>query len=264
MSKSIKTDTIHEKKKETKKHIKTARIGIKGEAYFEYLMSDKAIVHKISTNKDTGVDFLCHWLEDDMPTRKMFAVQVKTRSSLKVQETDKISGYNSLPEYSIDNKHVSISKADVSFWQLFNIPVFLFVLDFRDDTVNACYYKRISPSITRLQSEPTEDIIKAIHSEPYYKIDSGTLHSNSNPNFGFYRDLEVDTIRCMYNIGAIYIKRNQAKILYLDLLNEYPEQLRETVKSLIGIRNELINDKSARTLYPNLVKIFVVDIDCNS
>jgi len=236
----------------TKRHLRTARVGIKGEAYFELLMSDNAIVHKITTNKDTGVDFLCHWLDEDMPSNKMFAVQVKTRSSVTPTNLTTINKYNSLPEYCINSIDSKLTNADISFWKLFNIPVYLFVLIYGGEHIPECFYKRLTPSITLSKDRLNNTVIEKIKREPFYKIDPQRVHERSNANYGFYRDLCIDSVRCMYNMGAIYARDSDAPILYLDLLNEYSYQIMGTVESINQLKRFMKDNSSLKANYPSL------------
>jgi hypothetical protein len=46
---------------EYKQYTNEARRGIKGEAFFETLIVDHAIPHRIARQNDLGVDFLFEW-----------------------------------------------------------------------------------------------------------------------------------------------------------------------------------------------------------
>lgn len=247
-----KHDTIAKNK--SKKHIMEARIGIQGEAFFEYLMSDKAIVHKIATNKDTGIDFLCHWLNNDSPSKYMFGVQVKTRSKKPIDLKRK-SDLNGLYEFSINVVDNSINENDIDFWKLFTIPIYLFVLTHSGNDINGCYYKRLTPSLTRPEGTLFEDIKNKIKSEPYYKIDSNDLCEASNIDSGFYRDLSIDRTRCLYNMGAIYSPDGGTHKIYLDIVNDYVEQIQDTEDSISAIISIWEKDAKLKRLYPNIGKL---------
>ena len=53
------------------------RIGNRGEAYLEFILSRHCLMHKIAGYKDVGIDYLCEWLVEDSPTRILFGIQVK-------------------------------------------------------------------------------------------------------------------------------------------------------------------------------------------
>ncbi len=48
-----------------KKYTESARRGIKGEAFFESLVVDHAIPHRIARQNDLRIDFLCEWIYRD-------------------------------------------------------------------------------------------------------------------------------------------------------------------------------------------------------
>ena len=50
------------------KYTAQAKAGIKGEAFFEALVSDYSIPHHILGLKDVGIDYLCEWVYGDKPT----------------------------------------------------------------------------------------------------------------------------------------------------------------------------------------------------
>ena len=64
-----------------KKYTESARRGIKGEAFFESLVVDHAIPHRIARQNDLGIDFLCEWTYQDRPSGILFLAQVKTTTS---------------------------------------------------------------------------------------------------------------------------------------------------------------------------------------
>lgn len=64
----------------SKSYTNQAKKWIKGEAFFESLISEYAIPHKIIMPKDLGVDFICEWVHGEKPTGVLFLAQVKTIS----------------------------------------------------------------------------------------------------------------------------------------------------------------------------------------
>src|SRR5690349_1642890 len=73
--------TVGAEGRDYKQYAQTARRGTKGEAFFESLIVDYAIPHRISRQNDLGVDFLCEWTHGDRPTGILFVAQIKTTTS---------------------------------------------------------------------------------------------------------------------------------------------------------------------------------------
>ena len=71
-----------------KKYTAQAKAAIKGEAFFETLVSDYSVPHRIKGPKDVGIDYICEWVYGDKPTGILYAVQVKTFSSQNVKPRD--------------------------------------------------------------------------------------------------------------------------------------------------------------------------------
>ena len=61
------------------------RIGYRGEAYLEFIMSMHCLMHIIAGYKDLGIDYLCEWLVGDNPTRILFGIQVKTSDMIEAE-----------------------------------------------------------------------------------------------------------------------------------------------------------------------------------
>lgn len=57
-----------------KKYTAQAKAGIKGEAFFEALISDYSLPHHIVGSKDLGIDYICEWVYGDKPTGILYAV----------------------------------------------------------------------------------------------------------------------------------------------------------------------------------------------
>ncbi len=51
-----------------KKYTAQAKAGIKGESFFEALVSDYSLPHHIVGLKDIGIDYICEWVYGDKPT----------------------------------------------------------------------------------------------------------------------------------------------------------------------------------------------------
>src|SRR5690242_2420420 len=85
-----------------KKYTERARRGIKGEAFFESLIVDFAIPHRIARQNDLGIDFLCEWISADRPTGILFTAQIKatTTATIKCESVGK-SALNGLAKYTL-------------------------------------------------------------------------------------------------------------------------------------------------------------------
>ena len=113
-----------------KKFTQQARTGIKGEAFFESLLSDYSLTHKIVGSRDIGIDFICEWVFGDKPTGVLYAVQVKTFSGrrYRITKTDDCSDLNGLEEYKISNSNLRVSNRTIRYWKGLGIPVYLFAI----------------------------------------------------------------------------------------------------------------------------------------
>ena len=69
---------MDEYRRRDKQYTSEARRGIKGEAFFETLIVDHAIPHRIARQNDLGVDFLCEWTHGERPCGVLFTAQVKS------------------------------------------------------------------------------------------------------------------------------------------------------------------------------------------
>src|SRR5260221_10840163 len=111
-----------------KKYTQKARRGIKGEAFFESLIVDHAIPHRIARQNDLGVDFLCEWTCGDRPTGILFSAQVKSTTSKQVtRELVGKSRLNSLNEYILHGAK-GIDDKTVGYWKGLGLPAFLFLI----------------------------------------------------------------------------------------------------------------------------------------
>jgi hypothetical protein len=68
-----------------KKYTAQAKAAVKGEAFFEALVSDYSVPHHIVGSKDIGIDYICEWVYGDRPTGTLYAVQVRTLSDRSVK-----------------------------------------------------------------------------------------------------------------------------------------------------------------------------------
>ena len=111
-----------------KKYTQEARRGIKGEAYFESLMVEHAITHRIARQNDLGTDFLCEWVCGDRPTGILFSAQVKSTTSDNVTpHFIERSQLNRLDTYTLSGAP-NIEESTVNYWKGLGLPAFLFVV----------------------------------------------------------------------------------------------------------------------------------------
>src|SRR3989344_3941434 len=108
----------------SKKYIRTQQLGNKGEAFFEGLLSEHALVHRIDRSKDLGFDFLCEWVSGESPTRLLFGVQVKTRSKMEAVNKE-VSRLNGLRQSGVGTEPV-VKVQTLDFWKGFDFPIFCF------------------------------------------------------------------------------------------------------------------------------------------
>jgi len=115
-----------------KKFTESAKRSIRGESFFESLVCEYAIPHKVVGAKDVGVDYICEWVYGDRPSGIMFAVQVKTvaakRIKLKSQDID--TKLNLLERYEIGNWPSSLQPDERTFryWRGLGLPFYLFLI----------------------------------------------------------------------------------------------------------------------------------------
>lgn len=208
-------------------YLKSKQIGNKGEAFFENLISEYAIAHKIDSSKDVGLDFLCEWVYGERPTQLLFGIQVKTRTDKRVVQIKKRDARNLLPEYK---SSVSIKQETLNYWRGFNFPIFLFLINIKGKNIN-CYYRRYTPILHDLNKE---------NEVSFYEVNEGNnfLAFIHTPTFcgGFCRDLFIDHLRCQHykgmlsgvdpkDLGLSYWKADR---LYKGVFDDYKKQIRET------------------------------------
>ena len=180
-----------------------ARIGIKGEAFFESLLSEYSLTHKIVGSRDVGIDFICEWVFGDKPTGVLFAVQVKTFSGrrYRITKTADCSGLNGLEEYKISNSNLKVSKRTIRYWKWLGIPVYLFAIHIDGEYIN-CYYKRYTGILTKDMNTSDVDFYS-----DFYKVNDRNsfiaFTDLSERKLGFARDLFIDCMRWNYCKGSI-------------------------------------------------------------
>ncbi len=219
-----------------KKYTKQAKSGIKGESFFESLVSDFSIPHRISGLKDVGLDYICEWAFGDKPSGVLFGVQVKTLIDKRIKpKSFGISDLNGLEQHKIGSSKLKIDESTLTYWKGFGIPVYLFAIILErgdeEDLLN-CHYKRFSPILT---SKATQN------SEHFYKVNgsNNSFLAFSNPQtriLGFARDLFIDYTRWNYYKGSItYLNPRHLGLMqfpeegvFKDLFSEYETQIHST------------------------------------
>ncbi len=222
-----------------KKYIKEQQLGNKGEAFFENLFSEHALVHKIDRSKDMGLDFLCEWVHGESPSQLMFGVQVKTRSvkgSVRIRGTG-VSRLNALPQYKI-NVSLNINRPTLEYWRGFDFPIFLFLICPIKNGVRV-FYKRFTPILHRTAKEGEEH---------FYGVNKGNKLSafekkQDGRSGGFCRDLYIDHLRCQHNKGMLTgidpqdlgLKGYRKGELYSDVLDKYKSKIKATLEKYKGL-----------------------------
>jgi hypothetical protein len=234
-----------------------ARIGIKGESFFETLISEYCIPHHITGPKDIGIDYICEWVHNEKPSGILFAVQVKTSAKKAVQIIPDNTGnaLNNLCQYEIKDIDFKITKADLCYWKGLGIPFYLFVMIEQENSDRTkkldCYYKRFTPILTRELARNKSINFK----KEFYQVNKGSsfiaFSDKEKRKGGFARDLFIDHVRCCYHKGTIALfnprlmglEEFPPKAVYEDLFDSYKNQIcsvyEETKRFLksIGYKN---------------------------
>jgi len=237
-----------------KKYTRQAKAGIKGESFFESLISDYCIPHKISGAKDVGLDFICEWVCEDKPSGVLFGVQIKTLSDKRTRPKPYgISALNALEQYKIGSSKLKVHETTLTYWKAFRLPIYLFAILLEgkgeEDGLN-CYYKRFTPILTERSSQDTEY---------FYKVNSGRNKFLAFKNFdkksdGFTRDLFIDYTRWNYFKGSItYLNPRKLGLqefpeegVFVDLFAEYYQQIINTYNRTTKYL-QLLHSKSEET-----------------
>ena len=188
---------------EYKEFTEEARRGIRGEAFFESLIVNHAIPHRIARQNDLGIDFLCEWISGARPTGILFLAQVKTTTSAVVRpEFVQRSTLNGLEVYTL----VGAKKVDdrtVKYWKGLGLPAFLFYLIDDDSTGRLkCYHKRCTPLLDGNASPDDESGTRSFHLVSN-DVTFLAFADSQNEVGGFARDLIIDYARLSYSKGHI-------------------------------------------------------------
>jgi len=188
-----------------KKYTENARRGIKGEAFFESLIVDHAIPHRIARQNDLGIDFLCEWVYGDRPRGFLFLVQVKCTTSEHIKsEFISQSRLNGLDIYKLKGAK-KVDERTINYWKGLGLPAFLFIIienRLNEKSDLECYYKRYTPLLDDRSSPDDEDGTKSFHRAN----NGGRFLAFANPESeigGFARDLIIDYVRLSYSRGHI-------------------------------------------------------------
>lgn len=227
---------------EYKHYTETTRRGIRGEAYFECLIVQNAIPHRIARHNDLGVDFLCEWVVGDQPTGILFAAQIKSTTTERIQGTlQEKSSLNGLNTYTLSGAN-KIDQATLNYWKGLGVPAFLFLV-VEDISSNrlACYYKRYTPLLDGHADEDDENATRKFY---LVNCESSFLaFADSEKGVGgFARDLVIDYARLSYSKGHIVKltpkhlrfwpfpgKNDPDTVRYFgELIERYKETIKET------------------------------------
>ena len=97
---------------DSKKYTIQAKQCIKGEAFFESLISAYSIPHRVTGPEDIGIDFFCEWANDNEPAGVLFGVQIKTlnKENVSIELKDEYHRLSGLENYEISSSNLMISK----------------------------------------------------------------------------------------------------------------------------------------------------------
>jgi hypothetical protein len=237
-----------------KKYTRQAKAGIKGESFFESLISDYSIPHKISGAKDVGLDFICEWVFEDKPSGVLFGVQIKTLSDKRTRPKPfGISALNGLEQYKIGSSKLRVDESTLTYWKAFGLPIYLFAILLEgkgEEEMLNCYYKRFTPILTERSSQDKEY---------FYKVNSGrniflAFKSSGKKSDGFTRDLFIDYTRWNYFKGSITylnprilgLQEFPEEGVFVDLFAEYYQKIISTYNRTTQYL-QLLHSKSKET-----------------
>lgn len=222
---------------EYKKYTRQAKTGIKGEAFFESLVSDCSIPHRVTGPKDIGVDYICEWVYGDRPTGVLYTVQVKTFSGASNQpKAVGMANLNGLRVFRISNSNLQVGPKTRYYWRKLGLPAYLFAIHRMGANLD-CYYKRFSAILTKEQAEKEYDedpyggFFKVNHGSDFHAF--GDLDSGEG---GFARDLFIDHVRWSYHKGSIVfpdptdlgLRGFDSEAVFIDIFEEYRDRIART------------------------------------
>ncbi len=236
------------------------RIGNRGEAYLEFIMSKYCLMHKIAGYKDIGIDYLCEWLVGDSPTRILFGIQVKTSdlSGVELEHLGRNKGLNGLEKFKFTTTPSWVIKQNtINYWFGFEIPLYLFFV-LKNNSSFDCYYQRLTPILHKkdkgkaageIQNYKNNELFKANDDKSEFRaIVDRRGKDGRGKDGGFARDLFFDSVRCSYYTGSLKyrdshefgLKGWEGDNIYADILGEpdcpYIEKVGESLTSLENLR----------------------------
>ena len=231
--------------------LESFRIGNRGEAYLEFIMSKYCLMHKIAGYKDIGIDYLCEWLVGDTPSRILFGIQVKTsdRSDVELDHLGTNKRFNGLEKFKFTTTPSwEIKQNTINYWFGFEIPLYLFFV-LKNDSSFDCYYQRLTPILHKNDKEKAAEEIQNYKNNDLYKANDDkseflAIIDRGGKDGGFARDLFFDSVRCSYYKGSVqYRDANEFGLkgwekdnIYIDILGErvcpYIEKVGATLNSL--------------------------------
>lgn len=188
--------------------LETHRIGNRGEAFLEFIMSKHCLMNKIVGHRDVGVDYICEWLYGDAPTRILFGIQVKTteRNDIKLVNKGVNRRLNELIKFEINPSPFDIDPKTFEYWRGLSIPLYLFLVIKNQEDGFDCYYSRLTPILHKKDQDITKLIIQ-IKKGDFYKVNERSefkaIVPKSTKDGGFVRDLFIDSVRCSYQSGSV-------------------------------------------------------------
>jgi len=235
--------------KQNKKITRQAKIGIKGEAFFESIICEYAIPHHVVGPKDMGIDFICEWIHGENPTGVLFAAQIKTfADSKKKPKPIKWASLNKLESFEISNRNLELKRRDLEYLKGLGIPAYLFAVYF-GGAFPECYYKRYTPVIL--------GNMETIYSKPFYKVNRASefiaFQDTDQSTNGFARDLFIDYMRCNYSKGSIaYLNPRAIGLnqfpddnIFPDLFSDYKDPIRKTFVKLTTYFSQILDEPMA-------------------
>lgn len=187
------------------KILESFRTGNRGEAFLEFIMSKHCLMHKTVGYKDVGIDYICEWLNGNIPSRILFGIQVKTseRSDIKLISKGTNRGLNELEKFLIEPLPFKIKPETFAYWEGLEIPLYLFSIIKNSENNFDCYYLRLTPILHKTNNNKLEEIKKGIFFKGNKNSDFINSVKKEKMNGGFVRDLFIDSVRCSYENGNI-------------------------------------------------------------
>ena len=174
-----------------------------GEAFFESLVVDYAIPHRIARQNDLGIDFLCEWIYRDRPSGILFSIQIKTTTSDVVKPVFvRQSPLNALDMYTLKGANKADDRT-INYWKGLGLPAYLFyVIENESNCSLDCYHKRYTPL---LDGHASSD--EKTGTNLFYRVNNGATFlafADAEKEIGgFARDLIIDYARLSYSKGHI-------------------------------------------------------------